>query len=48
MISVAHAPQFTRGVRWNDPAFDIEWPLRPAVISARDASYPLLDVPGGT
>jgi len=52
MISVAHAPQFARGVRWNDPEFDIEWPLRPAVISARDASYPLFDalfdVPGGT
>jgi dTDP-4-dehydrorhamnose 3,5-epimerase len=47
MISVAHAPQFARGLRWNDPEFDIEWPLRPAVISARDASYPLFDVPGG-
>ena len=39
--------EFGRGVRWNDPAFAIEWPLRPAVISARDASYPLLDAPGG-
>ena len=45
MISVAHAPKFSRGVRWNDPAFAIEWPLPPAVISARDAAYPLLDVP---
>ena len=47
MISVAHAPNFSRGVRWNDPAFAIEWPLPPAVISERDAGYPLLDVPGG-
>jgi dTDP-4-dehydrorhamnose 3,5-epimerase len=47
MISVAHAPQFSRGVRWNDPAFAIEWPLPPAVISERDAAYPLLDVPDG-
>jgi len=46
MISVAHAPEFSRGVRWNDPAFGIEWPFPPAVISARDASYPLLE-PGG-
>ena len=29
-----------RGVRWNDPAFAIAWPAAPAVISARDASYP--------
>jgi dTDP-4-dehydrorhamnose 3,5-epimerase len=48
MISVAPVPPPARGVRWNDPEFDIEWPLRPAVISARDASYPLFDVPGGT
>jgi dTDP-4-dehydrorhamnose 3,5-epimerase len=47
MISVAHAPKFSRGVRWNDPAFAIEWPSAPAVISERDAAYPLLNVPGG-
>jgi dTDP-4-dehydrorhamnose 3,5-epimerase len=47
MISVAHAPQFSRGFRWNDPAFAIEWPLKPTVISARDGAYPLLDPPGG-
>jgi dTDP-4-dehydrorhamnose 3,5-epimerase len=32
-----------RGVRWNDPAFGIEWPFAPAVISARDANWPLQD-----
>ena len=45
MISVAHAPKFSRGLRWNDPAFAIDWPLPPAVISERDAGYPLLDGP---
>jgi dTDP-4-dehydrorhamnose 3,5-epimerase len=29
-----------RGVRWNDPAFGIEWPPAERVISERDASYP--------
>jgi dTDP-4-dehydrorhamnose 3,5-epimerase len=47
MISTAHAPQFSRGVRWNDPALAIEWPVTPTVISARDASYPLLERPDG-
>lgn len=28
------------GVRWNDPAFAIDWPIQPRVISQRDASYP--------
>jgi dTDP-4-dehydrorhamnose 3,5-epimerase len=32
-------PGHGRGVRWNDPAFGIEWPAAPAVISARDAGY---------
>src|SRR5262249_35742535 len=30
-----------RGVRWNDPAFGIQWPAQMTVISDRDASYPL-------
>ena len=33
-------PDSGRGVRWDDPAFSIEWPAEPAVISERDAGYP--------
>ncbi len=33
-------PGHGRGVRWNDPAFGIEWPRLPSVISERDAAYP--------
>jgi dTDP-4-dehydrorhamnose 3,5-epimerase len=47
MISAAHAPEFSRGLRWSDPAFGIGWPVAPTVISARDAAYPLLDALGG-
>jgi dTDP-4-dehydrorhamnose 3,5-epimerase len=43
MISEPYAPGFGRGLRWNDPAFGIIWPLEPTVISTRDAAYPLLD-----
>ena len=32
-------PGHGRGVRWNDPAFGIEWPVSPVVISERDATY---------
>lgn len=28
------------GVRWDDPAFGIQWPAAPALISPRDAAYP--------
>jgi dTDP-4-dehydrorhamnose 3,5-epimerase len=40
-VSAPYSPPHQRGVRWNDPAFGIEWPLgAPAVIHPRDDSYP--------
>jgi dTDP-4-dehydrorhamnose 3,5-epimerase len=43
MISVPYVPGFDRGVRWNDPALAIDWPIEPVHIAARDAAYPPLD-----
>jgi dTDP-4-dehydrorhamnose 3,5-epimerase len=34
-----YAPETARGVRYNDPKFDIQWPIEVAVISDRDATY---------
>ena len=34
-----YAPESARGFRWNDPAFQISWPAKIAVISERDRSY---------
>jgi dTDP-4-dehydrorhamnose 3,5-epimerase len=34
------APALGSGVRWDDSAFGIRWPLPPAKISDRDAGYP--------
>ncbi|SKA36280.1 dTDP-4-dehydrorhamnose 3,5-epimerase [Enhydrobacter aerosaccus] len=31
-----------RGLRWNDPALGIQWPLTDPVISERDAAFPLI------
>lgn len=39
-ISVPYSARFTRGVRWNDPAFAIRWPIGDPVLAERDASYP--------
>lgn len=39
-ISVPYAPDHGRGVRWNDPAFGIEWPEARRILSERDAAYP--------
>ncbi len=35
-----YVPESARGVRWNDPAFGIEWPTPPRVIANRDRNYP--------
>lgn len=39
-ISEFYSPEHSRGVRWNDPAFGIDWPFPPSVMSDRDRSYP--------
>jgi dTDP-4-dehydrorhamnose 3,5-epimerase len=39
-IAGAYAPEFASGVRWNDPAFDISWPIEPVVMNDRDRAYP--------
>ena len=42
-ISTPYVPAAARGVRWDDPAFGIEWPAPPPhgrTMSPRDAGYP--------
>jgi dTDP-4-dehydrorhamnose 3,5-epimerase len=39
-ISELYSPERARGVRWNDPAFAIGWPIADPVISARDQTHP--------
>ena len=40
-VTEAYRPESERGVRWDDPAFGIQWPPVAALtISAKDASWP--------
>lgn len=39
-MSEFHEPAAARGIRWNDPAFAIEWPIADPILHPRDASYP--------
>ena len=39
-MSAFYAPSCARGIRWNDPAFAIAWPMDIAVISEKDTQYP--------
>jgi dTDP-4-dehydrorhamnose 3,5-epimerase len=40
MMGEIFAPEAAAGVRWNDPAFAVEWPFEPETMSERDASWP--------
>jgi dTDP-4-dehydrorhamnose 3,5-epimerase len=40
-----YAPELADGVRWNDPAFGIRWPLPATQMHPRDAAYPDFDAP---
>jgi dTDP-4-dehydrorhamnose 3,5-epimerase len=39
-MAAFYAPECARGVRWNDPAFDIVWPGEVMIISEKDSHYP--------
>jgi dTDP-4-dehydrorhamnose 3,5-epimerase len=40
--SAYYAPQYDRGVRWNDPHLAIDWPVQNPLLSEKDARLPLL------
>ena len=39
-MSAYYHAESARGVRWDDPSFNIEWPAAAEVISERDRTYP--------
>jgi dTDP-4-dehydrorhamnose 3,5-epimerase len=41
-VSGSYVPAAERGLRWDDPDLGLAWPLPVAVISDKDASWPLL------
>lgn len=42
-VSQYYAPELERGIRWDDPKFAIQWPLRPTVVSDKDSRHPDFD-----
>lgn len=42
MTSAFYAPTAASGVRFDDPAFHIEWPMAATVISDQDRNWPLV------
>jgi dTDP-4-dehydrorhamnose 3,5-epimerase len=39
-ISEPYVSECARGVRWNDPTFQIKWPIADLILSDRDRNFP--------
>lgn len=39
LVSALYAPEFERGLRWDDPRFAIAWPRQPIEVSGKDCSW---------
>jgi len=40
LVTEYYAPDRERGLRYNDPKFNIRWPITPVVISDKDKNHP--------
>lgn len=38
-----YAPEYDRGIRWDDPALQIDWPVNDPVLSDKDRTHPGLE-----
>lgn len=43
MHSALYKPGYEAGFRWDDPAFNIAWPVKPTYLSDKDLVYPYID-----
>ena len=43
-VTEFYTPGSERGIRYNDPAFNIEWPVSVDIVSEKDLSHPDFDV----
>ena len=41
-VTAEYTPELEGGVRWNDPAVGIRWPIADPIVSEKDAALPLL------
>jgi dTDP-4-dehydrorhamnose 3,5-epimerase len=43
LVDEFYSPEHERGVRWNDPKFNISWPAEPVVLSDKDRNQRSFD-----
>jgi len=43
LVSAPYSPQHERGLKFNDPALGIDWPVEPTDVSEKDRKWPNLE-----
>lgn len=43
-VSQYYSSKHEKGIRWNDPVFKINWPIKNAKFSEKDGSWPFVDL----
>jgi dTDP-4-dehydrorhamnose 3,5-epimerase len=43
LVTEYYSQNHERGIRWNDPKFNIIWPIEPTIISEKDKNFPDFD-----
>jgi len=41
-MSEFYSPEYESGVRWDDPFFNIKWPIKNPILSEKDKNWPLI------
>lgn len=39
-VTEYYSPSYEQGIRYNDPFFGIDWPIKNAIVSEKDANWP--------
>jgi len=39
-MSECYHPECSKGVKWDDPTFDIDWPISDVIVSEKDTNFP--------
>jgi dTDP-4-dehydrorhamnose 3,5-epimerase len=43
LVTAFYSKESERGIRWDDPEFNIRWPIDPVIISDKDKNHPLFN-----
>lgn len=43
-MDCAYLPEKSRGIRWNDPNWLINWPIKPSIVSQQDSDWPVMEL----